>query len=57
MRYIEKNEKVIRSSVAPSSCAKMVNVVRNKASQDGISLSILDTKHREEKYPFGHKDD
>ena len=31
VRYIEKNEKEIRSSVASSFCVKMVNVVRNKA--------------------------
>ena len=31
VRYIKKNEKAIRSSVASSFCVKMVNVVRNKA--------------------------
>ena len=31
VRYIRKNYKAIRSSVASSFCAKMVNVVRNKA--------------------------
>ena len=31
MRYIKKNEKAVRSSVASSFCVKMVNVVRNKA--------------------------
>ena len=31
VRYIQKNEKAIRSSVASSFCVKMVNVARNKA--------------------------
>lgn len=56
--YIKRNEKAIRSSVASNFCGSADGECCTKLGnhQDEICLCILDTRLKEEKYPFGHKD-
>ena len=49
MRYIKRNEKAIRSSVASSCCVKMVSVVRSKAivrMEFALALRIQDIRKK-----------
>ena len=51
VRYIKKNEKAIRSSVASSFCgsAEMVNIVRNKANirmESALAFLIQDLRKK-----------
>ena len=58
VRYIRKNEKAIRSSVASSFCVKMVNDVRNKAifrMKFASAFCIQDLWKKN--VPLGMKDD